>query len=123
MPNLRELIASDLGTTLEGDFALPVELIDPDGAEQSLVGQVLYDTTTLDPDTGEPVTVSNPIVSLRRSSLNRIPLAGESWVVRIPTTPSTTAPLEEFLMSKIKPPAGGASIGYIKLYLSRVEQI
>ena len=54
MPNLRELAESDLGTTLEGDFALPVELIDPDGVKQSLVGQVLYDTVEFNPETGEP---------------------------------------------------------------------
>ncbi len=123
MPNLRELIETDLGTTLEGDFSLPVELIDPDGASQSLVGQVLYDTTTLNPETGEPVTVNDPIVSLRRTSLTRIPEDGERWIVRIPTVPSTTAPLEDFMISGDHPLTGGGSIGYIRLHLQRVSQI
>ncbi len=123
MVDLRELIETDLGTTLEGDYSLPVELTDPDGGEQSLVGQVLYDTTTLDPDTGEPITVNNPMVALRRTSLTRIPKAGEKWIVRIPTVPSRTAPLEDFMFSGDHPPDGGASIGYIRLHLERVEQI
>lgn len=123
MPNLRVLAESDLGTTLEGDFALPVELIDPEGAEQSLMGQVLYDTTSLDPDTGEAITVNNPIVTLRRSTLTRIPQDGETWLVRIPITPSLTAPMDEFIASGVHSSGGGASIGYIKLHLTRAEQI
>lgn len=123
MPNLRELIESDLGTTLEGDFALPVELIDPDGAKQTLVGQVLYDTITLDPETGEPITANNPMVALRRTSLTRVPVAGEKWIVKIPTDPSATAPLEEFMITGDRPPDGGRSIGYIRLHLMRVVQI
>ena len=123
MGNLRELIETDLGTTLEGDYALPVELIDPDGASQSLVGQVLYDTTTLNPETGEAMTVNDPIVTLRRTSLTRIPEDGERWIVKIPTTPSTTAPLEDFTITGDRPTTGGGSIGYIRLHLQRVSQI
>lgn len=123
MSNLRELGESDLAITLEGDFHLPVELIDPDGViHTGLKGQVLYDTVVVDPETMEPMTVNNPIVSLRRSSLTRVPEAGEKWVVKIPTTPSTTAPFEDFLISPTRPPGGGASIGFIKLYLNRMEQ-
>ncbi len=133
--NLREQCEQDLSITLEGDFGLPVELVSPDGIEYkfsanspdplnplSIMGQVLYDTVRADPDTGEPITVNEPIVSLRRSSLDRVPVSGERWVVKIPTTPSLTAELEPFILSPTRPPAGGASIGFIKLYLQRISQ-
>ena len=135
MFNLREQIQKDLGVTLEGVFGLPVELIDPDGNEYTtsanspdpanplpLMGQILYDTVGADPETGERVVVNNPIVSLRTTSLTRIPKAGERWAVSIPTTPSTTATKETFVITPTRPPEGGASIGFIKLYLQRVAQ-
>lgn len=130
MPNLRELAESDLDTTLEGDYGLPVELTDPDGVIYTtkkdsidlLMGQILYDTVLVDPATLEQMTVNLPIVSLRRSSLERIPLAGETWHIRIPITPSLTADKVDFLMSKDRAPGGGASIGFIKLYLQKATQ-
>ena len=122
MPNLRELAESDLETSLEGDFGLPVELIDPDGVKyDGLMGQVLFDVELVNPDTLE-MTVVERIVSLRRSSLTRIPLDGERWVVRLPVTPSTTAPLEDFVLSEDRASSGGASIGFIKLHPERIIQ-
>jgi hypothetical protein len=123
MPNLRELCESDLAVTLEGDFGLPVELIDPDGVKYTgIEGQILYDTVTVNPDTGEPMVVNDPIVTVRRSTLVRVPLPGEIWMVRIPTIPSRTAPLEDFLLSPSKPPSAGGSIGFIQLFLRRAVQ-
>lgn len=120
--NLRELAESDLSISLEGDFGLPVELIDPDGVKyDGISGQVLFDVESVNPETLE-VTVIERIVSLRRSTLTRIPLDGERWVVRIPTTPSTTAELEDFVLSEDRPSSGGASIGFIKLYPERIAQ-
>lgn len=129
--NLREQAESDLSFTLEGAFGLPVTLIAPDGAIQSksanditadLVGQVLYDTVRVNPDTGEEMVVNNPVVVLRRSSLDRIPIPGEKWIVKIPVDPLTTAILEDFLIDETRPPEGGRSIGFIRLYLRRVQQ-
>ena len=135
--SLREQVEKDLSFSLEGtnDWGLPVELISPDGVKYStsenspdpenplpLTGQVLYDQAKADPDTGEPITVNNPIVSLRRSSLARVPADGERWVIRIPTSPSITAELEDFVLSPVRPHGGGQSIGFIKLYLQRIEQ-
>lgn len=130
MVNLREQVESDLSFTLEREWKLPVVLIDPDGNTidtslndgETLGGQILYDTVRINPTTGEEMVVNNPIVSLRRSSLSRVPLPGEKWVVKIPTTPSTTAPKEDFVLSPTRPPEGGRSIGFIRLYLQRVEQ-
>jgi hypothetical protein len=121
--NLRELAESDLLTTLEGEWALPVTLISPDAETQTgIMGQVLYDTVRVNPETGEDMVVGNPVVSLRRSSLNRVPLSGENWIVKIPTIPSFTAPLEDFVIDPTRPIEGGRSIGFIRLYLRKVVQ-
>ena len=121
--NLREQAESDLSFTLEGAFGLPVTLIAPDGSIQDdLVGQVLYDTVRINPETGEEMVVNNPVVVLRRSSLDRIPLPGEKWIVKIPVDPSITATLEDFMIDETRPPEGGRSIGFIRLYLRRAQQ-
>lgn len=122
MVNLRELAESDLATTLEGDFALPVTLIPPDGEPFQAVGQILYDTVSVNPDTGQQVVENKPIITLRRSSLTRVPKAGETWHVRMPTAPSATAPLADFIFSGDAAPAGGASTGFIKIKPQKVEQ-
>jgi len=121
--NLREQAEQDLAHTLEGAFALPVVLIDPDGVTyDDLVGQVLYDTVVEDPATGGTVVIDEPVVTLRRSSLTRIPGPGENWAVKIPITPSRTGDLVTHLIDPSKSPEGGASIGFIRLYLKKAAQ-
>lgn len=121
--NLRERVERDLAITLEGQWSLPVNLIGPDGIRiDGLRGQVLYDIVRLNPDTGEDVVVNTPVVTLRRSTLARIPLAGENWLVEIPETPSETATMRQYVISPTRPPEGGASIGFIRIYLQQVEQ-
>lgn len=121
--NLRELAEKDLGRSLEGEWSLPVNLIDPDGARyDGLRGQVLFDIVRVNPETGEEVTVQTPVVTLRRSALSRIPAPGENWIVEIPATPSEAAAKVQHVLSPTRPPEGGASIGFIRLYLQAVEQ-
>lgn len=123
MGNLRELVESDLETTLEDSvagFGLPIELIDPDGNEETVNGQVLYDTIIENPETGQEIVVPKPVVSIRRSSLSRIPKDGESWLVRIPETPAVEANKEDYLLER--PSEGGRTIGYIRLYLMKAKQ-
>ena len=128
--NLREAAESDLLDSLEGDFGLPVELITPDGEIITtslnggglLMGRVVYDQISEDLETGTTVVIGEPMVTLRRSSLSRIPLAGERWVVRIPKTPHPDAEKEALATSGDRPPEGGRSIGYIKLPLKRMVQ-
>jgi hypothetical protein len=98
-------------------------LIDPDGARyDGLRGQVLFDIVRVNPETGEEVTVQTPVVTLRRSTLARIPAPGENWIVEIPATPSEAAAKVQHVLSPTRPPEGGASIGFIRLYLQAVEQ-
>jgi len=120
--NLREQIEADLAESLENpdDYGLPVILISPDGEVQDLNGQVLYDTKRVDPETGLDMIISTPVVTLRRSSLTRIPLAGEKWAVRIPETPSSTATKTTHAIERA--PEEGKSIGFIRLYLKKAVQ-
>ena len=129
MKNLRELANSDLKTTLEGEWSLPVRLCDPAGIwydltadNRMLTGQVLYDIVRLNPENGDRMTVPVPVVSLRRDSLVRIPVPGENWIVEIPSSPYPSAPRKQFSLNPTRPPEGGASLGFIRLYLQEVEQ-
>lgn len=136
MINLREQVESDGSFTYgsKSKWALPTILIAPDGVEYkhplvdgvidedvSLGGQVIYDTLSIDPDTGAQVIEHKPVVTLRLSELKRVPKAGEKWVVKIPLTPSTTAPLKTFYLER--PGEEGGSIGFIRLYLMSIEQV
>ena len=151
MPDLRALAERDLGVTLKGDWSTPVGLIGPDGVRQSTTGQVLYDMVRFNPENGERVVVKNPVVTLRRSSLSPIPIAGESWIIEIPvdlaimndsftrqfddqsgnldsyggidTVTATYDATAKYTLSPSRPPEGGASIGFIRLYLQALEQI
>lgn len=129
--NLREQVEKDLGASLEGDWGLPVVLIDPDGGvydksandpAQPLVGRVVYNRTKLDPETGEQVVVPEPVITLRRTSLSRIPADGEKWVIKFPKDPSSSAPLVEYILIG-RPPEGGRAIGFIRLYPQKAVQL
>ena len=128
--NLRERVEADLATTLEKEWGLPVVLVDPDGetydnragSEDSLVGQVLYSTIVLNPETGQEIVQKKPVVTLRRTSLERIPVDGERWLVKIPLNPSTTDTLVSFILDPTRSIEDGQSIGFIRLYLIKAEQ-
>lgn len=120
--NLREQAENDLAETLEGEFSLPVELVAPDGSEISARGQVIYDQIKINPSTGEEMIVNEPVITLRRSSLSRVPVAGEKWLIRYPQTPSETSALAQGVLSAARPPDGGASLGVIRLYPQKVKQ-
>ena len=114
--NIREQIETDLEITLEGDFGLPIELIDPNGVVyDDLLGQVLYDSV----DENE-VFSGHPVVTLRISSLTRVPVDGENWAVKIPESPSLLGTLITYVLDK--PVQHGRSIGFMKLYLTQTVQ-
>ena len=130
MVNLREQLEEDLGETLEGEGGLPVVLIGPDGVKydtsandptKPLVGQVLYGKKEFNPDTGQEIFIDMPIVSLRVTSLTRVPQNGEKWGIKIPTQPSTTAALVDFIFEG-RPLEGGTSLGYIRIYPQKAVQ-
>jgi hypothetical protein len=118
---IREQIEADLQEILEGSFSLPIVLFGPDGERQDLNGQVVYETIEIDPQSGSEVIVEKPVVTVRRSSLSRVPLFGEPWSVQIPGTPSRTATMVTYMLER--PPEGGRSIGFIRLYLMKAAQV
>lgn len=136
MGNLRERMEADLEEILEdhqNGFALPIILIAPDGETQEysandpdtprtipLTGRVIYARFDMDPDTGMPVRIDNPIVTLRKSSLDRVPLAGETWSVQIPKEPAINADKETYVTELA--PRDGRSFGWIQLPLTLLEQ-
>jgi hypothetical protein len=80
---------------MEGDYGLPIVLVDPDGNEyntsandptKELVGQVNYhsidDNVNNNITSGDPggsLVIMKPVVSIRKTSLTRVPVAGEIW--------------------------------------------
>lgn len=129
---LRADIELDLAETLEDldDFGLPVELVTPDNVTQTysandptklLSGQIIYDTFVDVPETGARVTIHKPVVTLRRSSLVRVPVNEESgWLVRIPSTPRQGASIITYTIEEAT--EDGNAIGFIRLYLVRIRQ-
>ena len=87
-----------------------------------LTGKVLYTTTKIDPNTGEEIVVNKPVITLRRSSLERIPQDGENWHVKAPRDPSLTADLQDYVFTPNSASQGGRSIGFIRLYPSKAVQ-
>jgi hypothetical protein len=122
MLDARKLVESDLADTLEGEFGVEVSLTDPDGEISTARGQWLFDIVQINPESGEAMIVDNPVIVLRRSSLNRVPIAGETWHVRAPADIHDQTIKTDYVSSYVKSPAGGASIGYVKLYLQRADQ-
>ena len=135
MQNLRERTEQDLGTTLEGQFGLPVELTGPGGIEiktsanspdplnpLDLMAQILYTTVRVSPETGEEMVTSEPVIVLRRSSLSRVPQDGEKWFIKFPKDPSLTAEMANYALTPGRATEGGRSIGFIRLYPTKVIQ-
>lgn len=122
--NLRAQAEADLAVTLEDEvtgFGMTVELISPDGEVIEAVGQVLYDSIETN-DMGLQTIVHKPVVTLRRSSLSRVPLSKDRprWACRIPISLEPDAETSTYIVEN--PTEGGGSIGLIRLYLTRAEQ-
>ena len=127
MAYLRYLAEKDLSQTLEGEFSIPVVLIDPAGERidktvdgRQLGGRVLWTRKEVSGD-GESIVVFAPIITLRESSLSRVPKSGEHWFVEIPESPREGAPMTSCLLDQSAAVEGGKSLGFINLPLVAVE--
>ncbi len=130
MENLRAQIEADLHDSIEGEFGIAIEITSPDGVTQIysknnpdelLKAQVLYFSKSTDPETGEAVIVNQPVVSIRISSLNRVPGSEEKWFIKMPTSPEESAEKENFVFTPTRAPEHGTDIGFIRFYPQRVE--
>jgi hypothetical protein len=138
--NLRETIESDLQDTLEGEYGQRIySLIGPDGIEYAynkhfeselgtdpeqnpLKGQILYNTQEENPDTGEIVVSHQLVVTIRRTSLARIPANGERWYIRLPISPEAGAELKDYVFTPTTPLQDGIDIGFVRIYPQQGEQ-
>lgn len=130
MESLRRILERDMYDTLESEWKMPVELTGPDGIKQIysknnptelLGGQVLYSSRRENPETGETIVVNQPVVTLRVSSLVRVPAAGEKWYIKIPTGTEPNATKQSFIFTPDRSPENGTDMGFIKLYLQRIS--
>jgi hypothetical protein len=121
--NLRELAESDLSVTLEGEYGLPINIIYQDGSKQlDIEAQVLYSSVSTDPATLAPIIVEEPVVTVRRSSLDQIPVAGQTVYFQVPNEPRRDADKDDYIMSTTRAPEKNRSIGFIRYYLQRANQ-
>ena len=131
MGNLMAEAEAYLADSIEGEFGMPMILVGPDGTKYAtsknspaspLLGMVRFDSAIINTDTGERVVDPNPQVTLRRSSLTRIPVAGEKWGIWIPSGPADTTASTFWMLDTSRAPEGGLSIGIIRLYLQHPTQ-
>ena len=121
--NLRAVVEADLAHSLEGEWGMSVTLIDPDGEiYEGLKGQVLNFTQQENPETGEVVVVNKPVITLRISSLTRVPLPGEKWIITYPVNPVPGAATKNGLFSATRAPEDGSDIGFMRMYPQETEQ-
>ena len=129
--NLRERAIKDSKKQNLKNWGLPIVLIDPDGNtyntdaetdEQLMALQILYDYKRINPETGEEVTINEPIVTIALSSLSRIPQSGEKWIINMPADPSEVTQYETFIHSSTRAVEGGRSLGFIRLYPQKAKQ-
>jgi hypothetical protein len=128
MINIRRLAEKDLRDTLESEFAMPVVLISPNGEKidkttdnRPLTGRVLQNRKEINFETGEPVTVPLPVVTLRMSSLPVVPKTGEKWFIRIPSGPRPDSPMADYLLDAASAVEPDKSPGVINLPLVNAE--
>ena len=121
--NLRQLVEEDLSHSIEGEWGMPVTLISPDGVIYTdLLGQVLNFTQQENPETGEIIVVNKPVIVLRKSSLTRVPLPGEKWVIQYPESPVSGAAITDGFFSSTRAPENGTDIGFMRMYPTETEQ-
>ena len=130
MINLREQVELDLKDSIESEWKMNVELTSPDGIKQTysknnpaelLGGQVLYFSRGENPSTGEMIYVNLPVVTLRISSLDRVPVAGETWYIKMPISPVAGASKVAFVFTSDQAPQHGTDIGFIRIYPQKIE--
>ncbi len=86
--NLNNLIREKTRTINTRNWGCEIILEAPDGSALStdaITGlqlraiQIMFNSTKLDPDSGEDIIVPNPQISLSIDSLSVVPLPGENW--------------------------------------------
>ena len=130
--NLRQRTIIDMKTQNLKNWSMPITLIDPNGikydtdnetGEDLKAIQILYDYQVENPDTGVPMTIKEPVVVIALSSLSRVPQPGERWIINIPLSPSDPYTLSPYMITADRPPEGGESLGFIRIYPEKADQL
>jgi len=130
MESLRETAEQDLYDCIESELGTVIELTSPDGATQKysannptelLRGSIRMYSRGENPETGEPIVVDKPSVTLRTSSLTRVPAPNEKWFIRFATSPVHGAPMKQFLFSIDRAYEKGTDLGIIKIMPQTIE--
>lgn len=121
MVDLRVLAESDLQYSVEGEWGATMYLIDPDGVRHTVVGQLVYSYIKTDPQSGDDVVVQEPVITLRKSTLTRVPVNGEKWFCQLPDAPPSTD-LLNYGLTADRANMGNNSLGIVKLYPKKVKQ-
>lgn len=121
--NLREHIATDgLTRSIEGNFGLEVGITYPDGDDQTLKAQVLYDTESLDPENGDLISVENTFVTFVKANLDQeITNGGGKYYFKIPKSPSSSEQIAG-MFDGSKSLIDGESVGFVRVPLTDPEQ-
>lgn len=131
MGNLRTRAVDDAKRLNIRDWGDVIEFTDPDGNKYNIDAvtgktlkavQILYDYRKFDPSTGMEIIVSEPVVTMARSSLSRVPEAGERWHLRFPIDTGSDT-LADFVLTETRAPEGGRSLGLIRFYPQKAKQI
>jgi hypothetical protein len=131
LDNLRQQIELDLHDSIESEWKVEVELTGPDGNKQvysknhptqKLGGMVGNYTVSTDPETGNEIIGPRVYVVLRKTSLDRIPAAGETWFIKMPVSPQAGATIRNFVFTPTRSPEGGSDIGFILIYPQEIAQ-
>ena len=129
--NLRQRAIIDMKTQNLKNWSMPITLIDPDGIKYDTdnetgeilrAAQILYGYKVENPDTGVPMTVKEPIVVIVLSSLSRVPQPGERWIINIPLSPLNPDILSPYMITADRPPEGGESLGFVRIYPGKADQ-
>ncbi len=128
---LRTRAIVDLKKQNQRDWGTIVIYQDPDGntydkdnetGEDLRTLQTLYDRRVENPDTGEIITIHEPVIVQARSSLSRIPKPGETWHIRFPLDPTDEDTLSDYTFNIDRSIEGGNSLGFLRIYPTKLVQ-
>lgn len=123
MGNLRVEAEADLGEILETEFGQTIKFTDPDGNYFEVQGRFDEYPQRENPDTGAGfVIVAIASVSVRASSMARIPKPAENWFIQAQRIPTETAPFESFMMTPDQAPEDATRLGWQTIFLQKAEQ-
>ena len=123
MGTLRIEAEADLGEMLETDFGQTIKFKSPNtGNTFEVQGRFDLYPSRENPDTGQIMVISDASATVRNSSMEEIPKAGEFWSVMAQPEPIENAPFENFVMTPDQAPEPAKRMGWMIMFLQLVEQ-